>query len=227
MDKLRKLFSLLCALMALSASAQCRYCLSYEDFLENRWEPLDTVIAKSHSKSHQVWAGGNDFALKVPDKSINKIINKEAFAVKQGKELFVNCRKLKFNNIGFGNGYVRAMTIGEHDILFVNKRMGGSEYNQQAAVAGAMFGLVGGLAAGVAASSEMLSNPVCYIITDGAGAVDHINLNVVNDDIMDKFMAGNNDLFMEYYSMDPSQRVLAEHVLPILRKAGVITKMKL
>jgi len=220
MDKLRKLFSLLCALMALSASAQCRYCLSYEDFLENRWWPLDTVIVNTRSMQSKFWWGGNDYTLKGADKSINKILKKGAFAVLTDHRLFVNCNKLKCNGAKFGKGYVQAMMLGEKGLVFANRKTGSAE-NGEVFAAGFFFG-----AAGAAiATSNQLKNQVCYLITKATDSKKDIDVKVLDDKMVSKFLLKYPDLLDDYYfETNPSKRMEAGHIMPLLKKAGLFTK---
>ena len=40
-------------LVSFNVGAQCRYCKSYEDFKANKWEMLDTIYCKTHTKGHK------------------------------------------------------------------------------------------------------------------------------------------------------------------------------
>ena len=68
-------------LMTINVSGQCCYCNTYEDFLEGQWEKLDTVYCNSHSKSRQLWWGGNDFTLTTGDAATDRILKRDAFVV--------------------------------------------------------------------------------------------------------------------------------------------------
>ena len=73
------LFSTFLSFIAVLCSAQYRYCNTYEDFLENRWQELDTLYIDSHSKNQQLWWGGNDFTLTTGDKAFDNILKKDIF----------------------------------------------------------------------------------------------------------------------------------------------------
>lgn len=82
--KQRRYFFLFAALMIFaSVSGQCRYCNTYEDFLNDRWIRLGAVSFEQHSKSRQAWWGGNGYtkAIRIGNRSIlfvNKLIGEEA-----------------------------------------------------------------------------------------------------------------------------------------------------
>ena len=110
--------------------------------MAERWEPLDTVYSKKHSKGRQFWVGGNDFTLTTGDKATDNMLKDHAFAVKQGRRLYVNCRNLEFQKTRFGKGYAQAMTMGKDTVFFVNKKIGKDVMERQIAF-GSMFGAIG------------------------------------------------------------------------------------
>lgn len=200
----------------IDAHGQKAYSLTYEDFMEDRWEPLDSLTAKEHGDSRKFWWGGNDFALTTGDKKLDKIIKKSAFVVATDTTLFLNCRNLRYEKTRFGNGYVSCRRIGQRSILFVNRLIGREE--QAKAHTASMFGLIGGL---IAASSGQ--KQVCYVISDGADEKGHINIRLIDDNLMEKMLDGHDDLKTQYYSeKKKNKRFLASHVIPILEKAGLL-----
>ena len=205
-------------LIAIMVSSQCRYCNTYEDFLEGHWEQVDTVYFSSHSKKHQVWVGGNDFTLKAGDKAIDKILKKKAFAVMQGDELYVNCCNLRFEKTSFGKGYTKAIRMGENDLLLVNKMIG-RDAQLNAAMTGFFFGAIGAaLVAG-----DLAKQQVCYVISNGANKKGRITIQLIDDEYMHPIVQDDDQLHFEYWSeADRSKRIHASHVLPILEKAGLI-----
>lgn len=229
MKNYRKLIYVLFLLPALAVSAQCRYCMSFEDFMEGRWEPLDTVFVDSHSKSHQFWVGGNDFTLSTGDKKTDKMLKKEAFAVKVDRKLFVNCRNLVFEKSTFGNGYAQAMTLDQRGVFFVNKKIGKSSRNLVAKTSAmAIFVGVPLATIGTAvAVSNQLSNQVCYLVSKREDGANPCYISMIDDIVMPDLLGTNTELINEYYSeSDPSKRLQAAHILPILKKAGLFKKLK-
>ena len=75
--KKNALFIFLFSIADIMANAQCKYCNSYEDYVEGRWQQLDTIYCKSHSKNHQVWVGGSDYTLTTGNKATDKILKNE------------------------------------------------------------------------------------------------------------------------------------------------------
>lgn len=206
-----------------NASAQCRYCRTYEDFKEGKWEMLDTVYCKTHTKTHKFFYGGNEYSLTTGNKATDKIIKKEAFAVKQGKKLFVNCRNLAHQKILFGMGYAQAMTMGKDTLFFIYTKLGKDTREQQ--IAAQMT--LGAIGAGIVGGQQALQQ-ACYLITtETYNRGPKNNVTMINDDEMKKLLGVTSDLYGEYISeYDPEKRLKPEHIYPILKKAGLFKKIK-
>jgi len=215
-------------LTAFSVCGQCRYSQTYKDFLEGKWEPLDTVFCKEQSKGHTFMWGYSNIMLKTGDKEFDKRINYSVFAVMQGKTLYVNTYNLRFEKSRFGKGFSKAARIGENNLLFANK-LAGKEARENMSKAmdgpGVMFGLVGaGIAAGISASKQM-KNKVCYIITPDASGESLYNIERFGDREMDRLLLSRDliDLHNAYYAeKDKNRRRLASRIIPILMEAGII-----
>ena len=215
---MRHLFTLLIALVAVTtADAQSRYFMTLSDLMSGNGIQLDTLFTDHHSKSRQLWWGGNDYVLTTGDARVDKTLKKNAFAVMQADTLYVNCRNLRYQKTGFGNGYTRAMRIGEHSVLFVNKMIGRAARNS-VAFTSVMFGGI----AGTIAASQYNKQQVCYLISWGADDKGHINIRLLDDDLIEQMLKEHPDLWLEYRAeQDDSKRILAKRVVPLLEKAGL------
>lgn len=214
MNKPRKLFYLLCALMALTASAQCRYCLSYNDFVGNRWEMVDSIDVVRASKGHKFLWGGGDFTIKGTDKASCKMLTSSAFAVIVNNKLYVNCKDLKYKKIIFGKGFSRALSLGSRGLIFVGI--------DSKVAAAARNGAVGG---GVAATQE--DGRICYLISKGFDGKRYIEVSPVDDEFMAKLLAEQTELLEKYYSeTNPSERVHPNRIFSILKKSGYVEDLK-
>lgn len=227
-------------LTTVSVCGQCGYCKSYKDFLEGKWEPLDTVYCKKHSKGYQFMWGVSNYKLTAGDKDIDKILNEVAFAVKQGDEIYVNCRNLRYENMRFGKGYCKSAGINEHDLIVVNAMMTKSDMPivvpvfipagpigsvaAAAAVAGVASGAMAA-ASGAMTTNRQLKNQVCYVISSAADDKGRYDIQLLDDRRMDKLLLSRDliDLHNAYYEeKDKNKRRLAARILPILMEAGII-----
>ncbi len=201
-------------LMALPACCHCRYCISYEDFLEGRWEPIDTIVVKKQGKGNYTLTTGN--------KALDKTLNKEAFIVMQADTMYLNCCNLRYENTCFSSGFTRAMRIGERSLLFVNRKIG-REVQGRVLTAAVMFGALG---AAISAGS-LSKQQVCYLISWGANKKGLISIRMIDDALIDQMIAGRDDLHDEYYAEEnTNKRLFASHIIPILEKAGLFNQVR-
>ena len=112
---------LLCVLLLTAADAmsQCKYCNSYEDFVKDKWQPLDTLYSKKHGKGYVFLWGVGGYKLTTGDKATDATVQK-SFAAMQGKTLFVNGHRLKCGKQSMGKGFCKAARINQYNIIFTS-----------------------------------------------------------------------------------------------------------
>ena len=88
--------------MTITAKGQCKFCRSYEDFINDKWEKIDTIFCKKRSKNLQLWWGGNDFTLTTGNKDLDKTLKNEAFIVMQSDTAYLNCLNVRHDAVLFG-----------------------------------------------------------------------------------------------------------------------------
>ena len=203
--------------LSVALKGNFRYCNTYEQFVNKDWKKLDTLYCEGHSKSHQLWVGGNDFKFTTGDKNTDKALKKDAFIVMVNDTMYINCRNLRFEKTSFGSGYTKAKNVGAHSLLFVNTMIGKEAQSKQA-MSGFMFGAIGG----AISASQQMKQQVCYRVSSGADAKGNVNIRFVNDELVEKMLAKHEGLLKVYYSeRKKTKRQLATHVLPLLEKAGI------
>lgn len=214
--------AMLAALMTVAscAAAQCGYCKTFGDLLADRWEHLDTINVDKHSSRHQFWVGGNDFSLSTGNTLTDDMLKKDAFAVMQGKKLYVNSRRLRYQKTRFTKGFTRAMRMGRDTLIIANQTIGSAANGR--AIAGSMFGAVGG----ALVASNNMRRRVCYIICGTQDKKGNVEIEMVDDALMEKLLKDHPALREEYYSEpERSLRILASHIVPILKKAGLLASL--
>ncbi|MCR5068964.1 MAG: hypothetical protein K6A78_04090 [Prevotella sp.] len=210
---------MLLLLTVVDANAKNGYCRCYEDFINSRWESLDTVFCRKNGQGRKLWFGSNDYSLTTGNESLDKRLKAEAFVIMMDDTLYINCRRVQHDKIYFRNGYAKAWRIGKHSLLFINEVIGKeAQLNQSAAPS--LSGTAGNFTYGL----NQLRRRVCYIISNNSGGK-RIESRLVNDTLMEQMLNGNSELRAEYYSIeDKSKRMTAAHVFPILEKVGLFTK---
>lgn len=234
--------------MAADALSQCKYCNSYEDFVQDKWQPLDTLYSKKHGNGYVFLWGVGGYKLTTGDKATDATV-KKSFAAMQGKTLFVNGHRLKCGKRSMGKGFCKAARINRYNIVFTSNIMP-ADYNssqmagQMAGAMGATFGgmmtgqggAVGGAVAGLAGAivgatmggvqaTKAMKHPVCHIVAPSADDEKQTTIVPLDDHLMDKLLLSRNltKLHDKYYAeQDKDKRMQASRVIPILEKAGII-----
>lgn len=235
----------LCLLLLTAADAlsQCRYCNSYEDFVNDKWQPLDTLYSKKHGNGYVFLWGVGGYKLTTGDKATDATV-KKSFAAMQGKTLFVNGHRLKCGKQIMGKGFCKAARINRYNIVFTSNIMP-ADYNssqmagamaatigaitvQGGAVGGAVAGLAGaivGATMGGVQATKTMKHPVCHIVAPSADDEKQTAIVPLDDHLMDKLLLSRNltKLHDKYYAeKDKDKRMQASRVIPILEKAGII-----
>ena len=229
--------------MAGNALCQCRYCNSYEDFVNDKWQPLDTLYSKKHGKGYMFMWGVGGYKLTTGDKTTDATV-KKSFAAMQGDNLFVNGHRVKCGKQSMGKGFCKAARINQYNIIFTSNIMPTDNNSSQLAggiaapaalMGGAFGGLVGGAIAGGIVGGTMsgvqatrsLKYSVCHIIAPSADDEKQTAIVPIDDHLMDKLLLSRNltKLHDKYYAeKDKDKRMQASRVIPILEQAGIIEK---
>lgn len=228
-------------LMTGNALCQCRYCNSYEDFVNDKWQTLDTLYSKKHGKGYVFMWGVGGYKLTTGDNATDATV-KKSFAAMQGDNLFVNGYRLKCGKQSMGKGFCKAARVNQYNIIFTSNIMpinSSSRAGAQTAgipvimPAGALGGLAAGAVAGAIIGGTMggmqatasMKHPICHIIAPSSDDEKQTAIVTIDDHLMDKLLLSHNltDLHNEYYAeKDKDKRMQASRVIPILQKAGII-----
>lgn len=221
--KLLKTFALAAMVfMTISAKSQCKFCKSYEDFIDDHWEKLDTVYCKENSRNQELWWEGNDYKLTTGNKDLDNILKKEAFIVMQADTAYLNLHNIKHDKLAICNAFTKAKRFNEHELIFthqiVNKKI-----LQEMTTAGLLLGAIGRLSV----AADHAGQIVCYVISSGADKKGNINTRMIDDqmieEMIEKDIIKDGKLYLEYLSEGKKvKRMLASHIIPILEKAGLL-----
>lgn len=217
---MKKVLLFLLLVLSLSANAEgARYCLSYQDYLDNKWVNVDSIEVVIHSRGHQFWVGGNDYKFVTGDKATDKILKSKAFLVEWRDSLYINCKKLSVKGGGkFGSGYNKAQKFKDDGILFTSERIGAAMTGGQ--TVGMMFGLIGG----IAATNDIMKYPICYLITkDNALSAGDKKMHVfpLIDKYMEVLLAEQPEALATYKSVKRrKERELPANVLDVFHSIG-------
>ena len=211
--------------MVCNVCARSRYCLTYDDFMADKWIEIPEVTLDARTEGTKFWWGGSDYNLETGDEGIEKILKKKAFVVMKDSMLLLNTHNLKFEGTRMGNGYTEAKYIGKGKLFFTNNSIDRGGNSSNAAFAGALVGgVVVGIAAGAAVHANQMRNVSCYTVSHGSyDNKGHINVRLVNDTQMSIWLMNHQQLYDLYMSeKKENNRLRASHIVPILEKAGIL-----
>ena len=141
------------------SAQEAKYCLSYSDFINDVWIPIEKIDIKEHSNAHKLWWGGNDYSFTTGDNMMDMKLKEEVFMLIYQDSLYINCRNLRYEKTAFDKGYVRAYRFCDNEIVFVNRRIGKDAKSEAEAMRFAL-----GLAGGIAATASNKRKVMLYAI---------------------------------------------------------------
>ena len=221
-------------LVAMAAQAQVKVCMSYGDFMANRWKAYEDLIPGKEPDSVRVTYDGQDYSFKTADKECNSVIKKEVFMMSIDKQLFVNQRMLRDQDgvILPVNNYLRVLPYSGDKYLVVcyHATMGDAltllNIGLDIALLATGHTTMGSIFLAtdlLLGNSELMEKQVLYLMDKGPNEKGKILLTFVGDQFMEKLLRDDPVTFSTYYGAgSKSKRQSASNILPILVKKGLI-----
>ncbi|MBR1934398.1 MAG: hypothetical protein IJ841_12050 [Prevotella sp.] len=210
---MKKTITIICCLLLLSLSSHAQqgyYCLSFADYLINKWQPLDKLRTEHRSGSQKFWNGGASIKPTTGNKQIDKMLKNEAKLIKYRDSLYVNCHELSCHGTSLGNWYAPAFIYERDYFLFIAPSYKAAQHVGGMAFA---FGLIGGSIAASKAKDDYL----CYILNPSTETVE-----AVDKQMMQRLLAHRPDLQARLKNVNKKQRYSPEVILPILQSLGLV-----
>ena len=148
---------------------------SLKDLLAQHGDTVAALRIERRSKSQIALTGGADFRITIgEDESASRLLKKRCFAVKDDKgDLYVNCRKLRYNKLRFGAWYASAIRLGRN-IYFSAIPLGSAV---GATCADTDDVKLGGMVGDALAASSLVAHRVYYEINGETGKVSFVDKN--------------------------------------------------
>lgn len=197
-------------LTCLSASAQSGYFLSFLDYFNDTWQPLDTLQMEQRN-SGKFWWGGCDIKPVTGNKKTDKLLKKKARLICHADSLYINCRQLSCQGVRFGNWYAPAYIYERDYFLFIAPSF---KSRQRISNIAFMFGAVGG----VIATSTSKHDYMCYVFNPGTELVEPVDKTM-----MERLLEEYPELHAKLMQVKSKERYTPEVVMPILQELGLIT----
>jgi phage baseplate assembly protein gpV len=225
--------ALFCIVSMMANAEVAKYCMSNEDFVADNWKSVDELTAGRTKQVCQIKSGEHGvFHFKTGDKESDQVLKKEAFAVMYGKQLFVNCRNLRYKDGALETSqYVQAIRYDKNKLCILAYRTDIKTALAEVGtgVAGILvdntavsLGLIG-TSVGFGIANSNLSNLKCYLIDSGANEKGKIALTRINDEYMEQLLADDAALLERYKAIKAKHnRQSAANILPILLEKGLV-----
>jgi len=219
----RILLLILVSALALVSEAQPSYCLSYADFQAGNWLHLDTLIVKRQSRQRQFLMGVGKIKLTIGNKKTDKILKEKAFAIIFHDTVFVNCTKLQYDDNQLGNGYTKALRLGQDKLLLAGSAALEDQVISDIRTGATLLGggAIGGALAAYSMREEMAISKGCFV-TEIEFRSGMVKIVAIDDAFVRNNLSKTPELIEQYEQIKPKERLLAIHVIPLFRKAGLI-----
>lgn len=233
MKKFSIAFLMVC-LVAMTAQAQVKVCMSYGDLMAGKWKPYEELIPGREPDSVRVTYDGTDYTIKTADKECNNVIKKNVLMMSIDKQLFVNQRPLRDEDgvILPVNNFLRALPYkgGKYLVVCYHATMGGvlSLVNIGLDIAllatghttlGSIF-LATDL---LLTNNDLMEKHILYLMDKGPNEKGKILMTRVGDAFMEKLLRDDPVTYEKYYGAgSKGKRQAASNILPILVKKGLI-----
>lgn len=219
----RILLFILVSALALVSEAQPSYCLSYADFQAGNWLHLDTLIVKRQSRQRRFLMGVGEIKLTSGNKKTDKILKEKAFAILFHDTVFVNCTKLQYDDNQLGNGYTKALRLGQDKLLLAGSAALEDQVISDIRTGATLLGggAIGGALAAYSMREEMAISKGCFV-TEIEFRSGMVKIVAIDDAFVRNNLSKTPELIEQYEQIKPKERLLAIHVIPLFRKAGLI-----
>jgi len=224
--------ALFCIVSMMANAEVAKYCMSYDDFVAGNWKSVDELTAGRTQQVCQMKSGDHCVYFKTGDKESDEVLKKEAFAVMYGKQLFVNCRNLRYKDVSLETSkYVQAIRYDKNKLCILSYRTDGL-------TALASLGtLVGGVlvdntalsltllgtSIGCDIANNKLSDLACFLVDSGANEKGKTAITRINDEYMEKLLVNDAPLLERYKAVKAKHnRQSAGNILPILMEKGLV-----
>jgi hypothetical protein len=221
-----------CCLSLMAQAQVAKFCMSYADFVDGKWTPVEKLTEGRTLQACQLRTGDNYVYFRTGDKEADKVLKRQAFAVMYGGQLYVNCRNLRCKDVPLDvSSYTQAVRYDDNKICVLAYKIcsGPLLMSLGMDIAGIFVkDIVADIAltAGSTAlwiTGESLSGKVCYLLDGGANAKGKTEVTRMNDEFISNLLADDNALLAKYNAVSAKRnRQSAANVLPILMEKGLV-----
>lgn len=233
MKKIVLVLAWFCCLTVMAQAEIAKYCMSYSDFVNGNWKPVEELTEGRTKQACQLKNRNNHYDFRTGDKAADKVLKKEAFAVMYGDQLFVNCRNLRNKGASLDvTGYSQAVRYDQDKVCVMAYKIDdpsfllgiGLEIASVSVDNDAVSVGLGAAAIGTMIGNDFLSKTVCYLVDCDADVKGKIHVTRMNDQYMENLLNDDAPLLEKYQAVRTKRsRQSSANVIPILMEKGLVT----
>lgn len=218
-------------LPAMLMAQSAKYCMTYSDYKANHWNTIESLVDGRSDVMPQIKMNETDYKVKSGDKEADRILKKQVFGISFGKQLYVNCRNLRYKDIILDTQqYVQGYPYAGNKILIAVYHINdGAFLLGLGADVASVFTPLGTSIALRSASTALwlgrnkLNSHRCYLIDTDANEKGRYDVTRVDDEFMGKLLANDAHLLARYNAVSNKRdRQSASNVMAILTEKGLI-----
>ena len=88
-----------CCMPMMMMAQSVQYCMTYGDYKAGHWTAVDDLVGGRTEQMPQIKWDDTEYKIKTGDKEADKKLKKEVLAIKAGKQIYVNCRNLREDDV--------------------------------------------------------------------------------------------------------------------------------
>ena len=208
-----------------------KYCMTYSDYKTHNWNTIESLVNGRSEMLPQIKMDETDYKVKSGDKETDRILKKEVFAISFGKNLYVNCRNLRCNDIILDTQqYVQAYPYAGNKLLIAVYHINdGAFLLGLGADVASVFTPIGPSIALKSASAALwlsrskLNSYRCYLIDTDANEKGRYPVTRIDDDYMTNLLSDDAHMLARYNAVSSKRdRQSASNVLAVLTEKGLV-----
>ena len=208
-----------------------KYCMTYSDYKTHNWNTIESLVNGRSEMLPQIKMDETDYKVKSGDKETDRILKKEVFAISFGKNLYVNCRNLRCNDIILDTQqYVQAYPYAGNKLLIAVYHINdGAFLMGLGADVASVFTPIGPSIALKSASAALwlsrskLNSYRCYLIDTDANEKGRYPVTRIDDDYMTNLLSDDAHMLARYNAVSSKRdRQSASNVLAVLTEKGLV-----
>ena len=174
---------------------------------------------------------GEEYKIKTGDKEADKKLKKEVLAIKAGKQIYVNCRNLRDDDVVLEcSNYVQGYPYDGNKLIIAAYHISngafllgfGSDIASMFTPLGTSVALKG-VSAAVWLGRNQLNSFRCYVVDTDANEKGRYPVTRINDEYMEKLLANDAHLLARYKAVsNKKERQSASNVLAIMTEKGLV-----